>query len=106
MRGGALGIDDFLGFIKALAAIGALAEAGIGRFCITVATECGFPQVGLTDGIADADIHGRANLSCEAFAAGTLCEPFLLTSGFLRGARERPTSLPQWEYRTVGQAAP
>jgi hypothetical protein len=67
-RGGTLRVDYFLRFIKALAAIGALTQAGIGRFGIAVALQCSVAQIILTDRIADADVHGCSNHSCEAFA--------------------------------------
>jgi hypothetical protein len=91
------GIDNFLRFFKALAAIGAFAEAGIGRFSVAIAIQRGFSQISLTNGIADADVHDRANLSCEAFAGLNVCELFSITRSFLFGPQApgggRPSAL-------------
>jgi hypothetical protein len=56
---GALLFDNFLSLFKAVAAIGALSEGCISRFCIAIATGRGVAKISLTDCVADADIHGR-----------------------------------------------
>jgi hypothetical protein len=129
LRSRSLRIDNFLRLIKALPAIGALAEAGIGRFRVSIAGQRGFPQISLTDGIADADVHGCANLSCEAFAGSNVCEPFLITTLFFAatpvlratgglcsqsycGPEQRASGMLrlalflQWKHRPVSQAPP
>jgi len=50
-------IDNFASSTKALAAIGAFAERGIGRLGVAASVQCRLAQVGFPDCVANADIH-------------------------------------------------
>ena len=51
--------NDRVSLVEARPAIGPLAERGVTGFRITRHPARGSPQVGLTDGVADAGVHVR-----------------------------------------------